>query len=95
MSESTDSLERTVLSWRRTLVSMTVIALLLGRLAAIHAGPLVAAFALAVIGLGWAAALLLIRRRIRRITTPITRALPLLAALILLYCAMGTLLLVS
>jgi hypothetical protein len=88
-------LERTVLSLRRTLVSMTVVALLLARLAAIQAAPVVAACALAAIGLVWAAGALLIRRRIRRIITPIGRTLPVLVGLILLYCVMGTLLLVS
>jgi hypothetical protein len=88
-------LERTTLSWRRTLVSVTVVALLLARLAAVHLQPMPAACALVAVGLVWAAAVELVRRRVRGIATPIGRSLPLLVTLILLYCVMGTLLLVS
>ncbi|MER7003988.1 DUF202 domain-containing protein [Dactylosporangium sp. NPDC000555] len=89
-------LERTYLSWRRTLVSFTVMALLLARLAAVHLEPTMpAAWALAAVALGWAAAVWLTLRRIRDLTTPIGRTLPSLVALILVYCVMGTLLLMS
>jgi hypothetical protein len=88
-------LERTQLSWRRTLVSMTVVALLLARLAAVHLAPVPAACAVAVAGLVWAATVGITLRRIRAIATPVRRELPSLVALILLYCAMGTLLLMS
>ncbi|WP_433614024.1 DUF202 domain-containing protein [Dactylosporangium sp. CA-139114] len=88
-------LERTQLSWRRTLVSVTAVALLLARLAAVHLRDLAAACALAAVGLVWAAAVALALRRMRSVATPIGRELPWMVALILLYCAMGTLLLVS
>jgi hypothetical protein len=55
----------------------------------------VAAGSLTAIGLVWAASVYLIRRRTLQIVTPIGRTLPVLVSLILLYCAMGTLLLVS
>ncbi|MEV8513079.1 DUF202 domain-containing protein [Dactylosporangium sp. NPDC051484] len=88
--------ERTYLSWRRTLVSFTAIALLLARLVAVHLEPTMpAAWALSAVALGWAAAVWLTHRRIRDLTTPIGRAVPSLVALILLYCVMGTLLLMS
>jgi len=88
-------LERTQLSWRRTLVSLTVVALLLARLAAVHLTPGRAVWAVAAVGLVWAAAVALVRRRTRSVVTPIGRELPALVGLILLYCAMGTLLLMS
>jgi hypothetical protein len=88
-------LERTTLSWRRTLVSLTAVALLLARLAAVRLPPAPAVWALVAVALLWAAAVELIRRRVRGIVTPIGRSLPLLVTLILLYCVMGTLLLVS
>ncbi|GAA2598296.1 hypothetical protein GCM10010399_31210 [Dactylosporangium fulvum] len=88
-------IERTVLSWRRTLVSLTVVALLLARLAATHTSPPVTIWALAAIALVWAGSVALTRRRTRRIATPIGRTLPALVVLILLYCVTGTLLLVS
>ncbi|WP_426510529.1 DUF202 domain-containing protein [Dactylosporangium sp. McL0621] len=87
--------ERTQLSWRRTLVSLTAVALLLARLAAVHLTPGRAAWAIAAVGLVWAAAAGLVRRRMRSVVTPIGRELPALITLILLYCAMGTLLLMS
>ena len=87
--------ERTQLAWRRTLVSFTVVALLLARLAAVHLGNLAAACALAAVGLGWAAVVIITRRRTCDMVTPIGRSLPSLVALILVYCAMGTLLLMS
>ncbi|MFI5907104.1 DUF202 domain-containing protein [Dactylosporangium sp. NPDC051541] len=87
--------ERTQLSWRRTLVSMTVVALLLARLAAVHLETMTAGLVVATTGLTWAAAVRVSRRRMNRMTTPVGRELPALAGLILLYCAMGTLLLVS
>jgi uncharacterized membrane protein YidH (DUF202 family) len=88
-------LERTQLSWRRTLVSATAVALLLARLAAVHLKSVAAACALLAVGLIWAAVVGLTRRRIRSVATPIGRQLPSLVALILLYCVMGTLLLMS
>ncbi|GAA2348197.1 DUF202 domain-containing protein [Dactylosporangium salmoneum] len=87
--------ERTQLSWRRTLVSFTAVALLLGRLAAVHLDPTTAASALAAVALIWAAAVWLILRRVRDVATPVGRSLAGLVALILLYCAMATLLLMS
>ncbi|MFG2036711.1 DUF202 domain-containing protein [Dactylosporangium sp. NPDC048998] len=87
--------ERTHLSWRRTLVSFTAVALLLARLAAVQLEPMPAAWVLAAVALGWAAAVRLTLHRVHNLTTPIARAVPSLVALILLYCAMGTLLLMS
>lgn len=88
-------LERTQLAWRRTLVSVTAVALLLARLAAVHLTPGPAAWALAAVAAVWAAAVEITRRRLRDVATPIGRSLPWLVTLILVYCAMGTLLLVS
>jgi hypothetical protein len=88
-------LERTQLSWRRTLISLTAVALLLARLAAVHLTGTPAATALAAIALVWAAAVWLTRRRFRTIVTPVGRSLAALVTLILLYCAMATLLLMS
>ncbi|HTJ32610.1 MAG TPA: DUF202 domain-containing protein [Dactylosporangium sp.] len=88
-------IERTQLSWRRTLVSVTAVALLLARLSAVHLKGLPAAAALAAVALVWAAAVWLTRRRVRDVTTPVGRTLPALVTLILLYCAMATLLLMS
>jgi hypothetical protein len=88
-------LERTVLSWRRTTVSFTAVALLLARLAAVQASRPVAVVAVAAIGLTWAGAIHLTRLRVRSLTRPVRRTLPLIVALILLYCVTGTLLLVS
>ncbi|WP_433216045.1 DUF202 domain-containing protein [Dactylosporangium sp. CS-047395] len=88
-------IERTQLSWRRTLVSVTAVALLLARLVAVHLPPVPAACAVAAVGLVWAAAVRLVRHRMRTVATPIGRELPVLVGLILLYCAMGTLLLMS
>ena len=88
-------LERTVLSWRRTTVSFTAVALLLARLAAVQAARPVAVVAVAIIGLTWAGAVHLTRMRIRSLTLPVRRTLPLIVTLILLYCVTGTLLLVS
>ncbi|MEV6931901.1 DUF202 domain-containing protein [Dactylosporangium sp. NPDC051485] len=85
--------ERTQLSWRRTLVSFSAVALLLGRLAAVHLDPTTAALALAAVALVWAAAVRLIMRRVRNVATPVGRSLAGLVGLILLYCAMATLLL--
>ncbi|WP_238008196.1 DUF202 domain-containing protein [Dactylosporangium sp. AC04546] len=87
--------ERTVLAWRRTLVSVTVVALLLGRLAAIELPMDEAAVVLAATAVVWSAFVLLTGRRSARVATPIGRTLPVMVALVLLYCAMGTLLLVS
>lgn len=87
--------ERTVLAWRRTVVSFTVVALLLARLAATGRSPLVTSAALAVTALVWACAIQLTRRRTRAIAVAPRRTLPVLVMFILLYCAMGTLLLVS
>ena len=87
--------ERTVLSWRRTSVSFTVVALLLARLAVIEASRPVAVVAVAAVGLTWAGAIHLTRLRIRSLTLPVGRTLPLAVILILLYCVTGTLLLVS
>ncbi|MET7392547.1 DUF202 domain-containing protein [Dactylosporangium sp. NPDC005572] len=86
--------ERTVLAWRRTLVSVTVVALLLGRLAAteMSTGRVAALAAIAVI---WSAVVALVHRRNARVATPIGRTLPAMVALVLLYSVMGTLLLVS
>ncbi|MEV4512437.1 DUF202 domain-containing protein [Dactylosporangium sp. NPDC049525] len=88
-------LERTVLSWRRTTVSFTVMALLLARLAVLQTPRPVALVAVAAVGLTWAGAIHLARVRIRSITRPVRRTLPLIVTLILLYCVTGTLLLVS
>ena len=88
-------LERTQLSWRRTLISVTAVALLLARLSAVHLKGAPAAIALAAVALVWAAAVWLTRRRLATITTPAGRSLPALVTLILLYCAMATLLLMS
>jgi hypothetical protein len=88
-------LERTVLSWRRTTVSFTAVALLLARLAVLQASRPVALAAVAAIGLTWAGAIHLTRMRVRSITLPVRRTLPLIVTLILLYCVTGTLLLVS
>lgn len=88
-------LERTMLSWRRTTVSFTVVALLLARLAVVQAPRPVALVAVAAIGLTWAGAIHLTRMRIRSLTLPVRRTLPLIVTLILLYCVTGTLLLVS
>ena len=88
-------LERTMLSWRRTSVSFTVVALLLARLAVIEAPRPVAVVAVATVGLTWAGAVHLIRMRISAIRRPVRRILPLVVTLILLYCVTGTLLLVS
>jgi hypothetical protein len=88
-------LERTLLSWRRTLVSLTAVALLLARLAAVHLRGTPAALALAAVALVWAAAVWLTGRRLRALTTPVGRTVPALVTLILLYCAMATLLLMS
>ncbi|GAA0721309.1 DUF202 domain-containing protein [Dactylosporangium roseum] len=88
-------IERTILSWRRTLISLTVVALLLARMAVTHTAPPVSTWALAAIALVWAGMVALTRRRTRRIPTPIGRSLPALVVLILLYCVTGTLLLVS
>ncbi|GGM19365.1 DUF202 domain-containing protein [Dactylosporangium sucinum] len=87
--------ERTVLAWRRTLVSVTVVALLLGRLAVVELGAGPAAVALTATAVVWSAAVVVIQRRSARVATPIGRTLPAMVALILLYCVMGTLLLVS
>ncbi|GAA3301498.1 DUF202 domain-containing protein [Dactylosporangium vinaceum] len=87
--------ERTQLSWRRTLISMTVVALLLARLSAVHLESMAAGLVVAATGLVWAGAVALSRHRTSRMTTPVGRELPALVGLILLYCAMGTLLLVS
>jgi hypothetical protein len=89
------SLERTALAWRRTLISVTAVALLLARLAAVQLRSVAAAGALVAVALIWAAAVRLTRRRIHAPVTPIGRCLPSMVALILLYCAMGTLLLMS
>ncbi|GAB3871630.1 DUF202 domain-containing protein [Dactylosporangium cerinum] len=88
-------LERTMLSWRRTTVSFTAVALLLARLAVLEAPRPLALVAVAAIGLTWAGAIHLIRMRIRALTLPVGRTLPLVVTLTLLYCATGTLLLVS
>ncbi|MET7421601.1 DUF202 domain-containing protein [Dactylosporangium sp. NPDC005555] len=88
-------LERTMLSWRRTSVSFTAVALLLARLAAVEAPRPVALVAVAAVGLTWAAAIHLIRMRIVGLTRPVRRTLPLVVTLILLYSVTGTLLLVS
>lgn len=88
-------LERTQLSWRRTLVSITAVGLLLARLAAVHLTPVPAACALTAVALIWAAAVGLVLRRFRGVATPVGRLLPSLVTLILLYCVMGTLLLMS
>ena len=88
-------LERTQLAWRRTLISVTAVALLLARLAAVHLKGAPAATALAAVALLWAAAVWLTRRRLRALATPAGRSLGALVALILLYCAMATLLLMS
>ncbi|MGI5244821.1 DUF202 domain-containing protein [Dactylosporangium sp. CA-139066] len=88
-------LERTQLSWRRTLISVTVVALLLARLAAVHLTGAPAAAALAAVALIWAAVVWLVRRRLTSVTTPVGRSLPALVTLILLYCVMATLLLMS
>jgi hypothetical protein len=88
-------LERTHLAWRRTLISLTAVALLLARLAAVKLSPEQAPWALTAVALIWAGAVTLTRRRVSRVATPIGRSLPVLVGLILLYCAMGTLLLVS
>lgn len=88
-------LERTVLSWRRTSVSFTAVALLLARLAVLESPRPVALVAVAAVGLTWAGAIHLIRMRIAAITRPVRRALPLTVTLILLYSVTGTLLLVS
>lgn len=84
-----------MLSWRRTSVSFTAVALLLARLAVIETPRPVATVAVAAVGLLWAGAIQLTRLRIRSITRPVRRTLPLTVTLILLYCVMGTLLLVS
>ncbi|MDG6105995.1 DUF202 domain-containing protein [Dactylosporangium aurantiacum] len=88
-------LERTMLAWRRTGVSFTVLALLLARLAAVEAPRPFAPAAVAAVGLTWAGAVHLTRVRIRSLTRPMRRTLPLVVGLILLYCVTGTLLLVS
>jgi hypothetical protein len=88
-------LERTMLSWRRTTVSFTAVALLLARLAVLEAPRPLAVVAVAAIGLTWAGAIHLVRMRIRSLTLPVRRTLPLVVTLTLLYCATGTLLLVS
>lgn len=88
-------LERTLLSWRRTGVSFTVVALLLARLAVSEAPRSAVLPVVAAVGLTWAGAIHLTRVRIRSLTRPVRHTLPLVVALILLYCVMGTLLLVS
>ncbi|MEV0566902.1 DUF202 domain-containing protein [Dactylosporangium sp. NPDC050588] len=88
-------LERTMLSWRRTTVSFTAVALLLARFAVIEAPRPVALAAVAAVGLTWAVAIHLIRMRIAGLTRPVRRTLPLVVTLILLYSLTGTLLLVS
>jgi uncharacterized membrane protein YidH (DUF202 family) len=88
-------LERTMLSWRRTSVSFTAVALLLARLAVIQAPRPLALLAVATVGLTWAGAMHLTRTRIGALTRPVRRTLPLIVTLILLYCVTGTLLLVS
>ncbi|WP_432835948.1 DUF202 domain-containing protein [Dactylosporangium sp. CA-092794] len=87
--------ERTQLAWRRTLISMSAVALLLARLAVVHLESLPSACALAAIGLAWSGAVAITLRRIRDVATPIGRSVPAFVTLILLYCAMGTLLLMS
>ena len=78
-----------------TMVSTCAVTLLLGRLVAVRVTPSVAVYVLTAIGLLWAATMALILRRMRRVRTPVGRTLPMLVMLILLYCVMGTLLLVS
>ena len=88
-------LERTALSWRRTLVSFTIVALLLARLAATEAPRPVAVLAILAVGLLWAGAVHAVRLRIRSLAVPAGRTLPLVVGLVVLYGTMGTLLLVS
>jgi hypothetical protein len=84
-----------MLSWRRTSVSFTVVALLLARLAVLEAPRPASVVAVAAVGLTWAGAVHLIRMRIAVLTRPVRRTLPLIVLLILLYSVTGTLLLVS
>ena len=88
-------LERTMLSWRRTSVSFTVVALLLARLAVIEAPRPVAVVAVATVRLTWAGAVHLIRMRISAIRRPVRRILPLVVTQYSRMSVTGTLLLVS
>jgi uncharacterized membrane protein YidH (DUF202 family) len=91
--------ERTRLAWRRTALSVTVVALLAVRFAAIDVGGAIG-WALAAAGLLlWVVALWMIQRRIAAMAAsrPATagRALFLTALTILGYAALGALLLIA
>lgn len=85
--------ERTRLAWRRTFLTLTVVAVLAGRLSSEGRSPLAAAGAMLI----WLLALIVTYRRIRALTSSgsgtVGRALPLCAATTIGYAVLGTALL--
>jgi hypothetical protein len=73
--------ERTRLAWRRTVLTVTVVTLLAGRLAIREAGAALQLLALAAVFVGWLAVLALSWRRIAAMggaaPGPVRRAVPL------------------
>src|SRR5262245_35783171 len=91
--------ERTRLAWRRTVLAMTVVALLLGRYTVVHqhgaVGALGAAGALAI----WLASLVIGHRRIvalaARRPKPAKGAMPLIALAAIAFAALGVALVIT
>jgi uncharacterized membrane protein YidH (DUF202 family) len=69
--------ERTRLSWRRTSLTLTVAAILLLRLALMHANRALAITVAALAALAWVVALALIHARVRALPATLSSATPL------------------
>jgi hypothetical protein len=88
--------ERTRLSWRRTVLAATVVALLAGRLAADRSTP-AAILALAAVAAGWLVILAIAGRRVTALAAaepvPARWAVPLIALTSVGYAGLGVVLL--
>lgn len=87
---------RTRLSWRRTTLSVTVVALLAVRLALVDLSAHDAALFIPLAAAGWLAFLAIAQRRIRRLPLGevATRSAPLAARLVLVYEVLAMILVV-
>ena len=88
--------ERTQLSWRRTVLSALVVALLCARLALESEPVPVAAVLVTLVGIAWLSLLVVAQRRIRRLdatdATPPARTFPLVVGLVSAYVAVSAIL---
>jgi hypothetical protein len=85
--------ERTRLSWRRTVLTITIVALLAGRLAIRESGAALQLLALAAVFGGWVAVLVLSWRRIAAmgatVPAPVRRVVPLTSLATIGFAGLG------